>query len=56
MRTTATAALGLVLFTFPLHAQDRSRYRDFALGSKEAENTRLSQEKARLANKASFRP
>ena len=33
MRTPAMAALGLVLFAYPLHGQDRSRYRDFELGS-----------------------
>jgi hypothetical protein len=32
-RTLALVALGLVLFTQPLRGQDRSRYRDFQLGS-----------------------
>ena len=33
MRTPAIAVLGFVLFTCPLLGQDRSRYRNFELGS-----------------------
>ena len=32
-RTLAAVAFGLVLVTYPLQGQDRSRYRDFRLGS-----------------------
>src|SRR5689334_25361635 len=32
-RTLVIVALGLVLSTYPLQGQDRSRYRDFQLGS-----------------------
>ena len=32
-RTLGVVAIGLVVSTYPLHGQDRSRYRDFQLGS-----------------------
>ncbi len=64
-RTLATVVMGLLLLTQALQAHDRSRYRDFQLGGdlssvsrqkKEVEHTRVSQEKARIANTAAFRP
>ena len=101
IKTITIVVLGLVVSAQALQGQDRSRYRDFQLGSdlrsvsalasvaaseaktihqrpavmqelewrppyfvsgstarqkKDVEDTRVSQEKARLANKAAFRP